>query len=38
MSKIRILIYRPGLHNLQTRTVSFPDQEKVLEKVDGGKT
>ena len=30
------MIYRPGVHNLQTRTVSFPDQEKFLQKVDGG--
>ena len=28
------MIYRPGIDNLQTRTVTFPDQEKLLEKVD----
>ena len=27
-----------GIHNLQTRTVLFPDQKKLLEKVDGGST
>ena len=30
------MFYEPGIHNLQTRTVSFPDQEKLLEKADGG--
>ena len=30
------MIYRPGIYNLQTRTVTFPHQEKLLEKVDGG--
>ena len=30
------IIYRPDIYNLQTRTVTFPDQEKLLEKVDGG--
>ena len=30
------MIYRPGIYNLQTRTVTYPDQEKLLEKVDGG--
>ena len=34
MSKIRSITYRPGLLNLQNRTVSFPDQDKLLEKVD----
>ena len=29
-------IYRPDVHNVLTRTVSFPDQEKLLEKVDSG--
>ena len=29
------ITYRPGVYNLQTRTVTFPDQEKLLEKVDG---
>ena len=33
MSKIRVLIYRFDIHNLQTKTVSFPDQEKVLKEV-----
>ena len=28
------IIYRPGIYNLQTRTVTFPDQEKLIEKVD----
>ena len=36
MSQIINKVYRLGLHNLQTRTVSFPDQEKLLQKVDGG--
>ena len=30
------IIYRPGIYNLQTRTVTFSDQEKLLEKVDLG--
>ena len=34
MFKIRSIIYRPEIHNLQIRTVSFPDQEKLLENVD----
>ena len=29
-------IYRPDIDNIQIRTVSFPDQEKLLEKVDRG--
>ena len=29
------LIYRPAIHNLQTRTVSFLDHKNLLEKVDG---
>ena len=29
-------IYRPDISTLQTRTVTFLDQEKLLEKVDGG--
>ena len=29
------IIYRPGINNLQTRTVTFLDQEKFLEKVCG---
>ena len=36
MPKIRILIYTPDIYNLQTRTASFPDQEKLLKKVDSG--
>ena len=26
-------IYRPGIYNIQTRTSTFPDQEKLLEIV-----
>ena len=26
-------IYRPAIYNLQTRTVTFPDQQKLLEKI-----
>ena len=29
------MIHRPGIYNLQTRTVTFPHQDKLLEKVDG---
>ena len=29
------IIYRTGIYNLQSRTVTFPDQEKLLKKVDG---
>ena len=36
ISKIKTIIYRPSIYNLQTRTVTFPHQEKLLEKVDGG--
>ena len=28
------MIYRPGIYNLQIRTLTFPDQEKFLEKVN----
>ena len=35
MSKIRLIVYRPGIHNLQNRIVSFPDQKKLLEKIGG---
>ena len=28
------IIYRPDIYNLQTRTLTFPEQEKLLEKVD----
>ena len=34
MSETRILIYTLDIYNLQTRIVSFPDQEKLLKKVD----
>ena len=30
------IIHRPGIYNLQTRTVTFPHQKKLLEKVDSG--
>ena len=33
MSK-KSIIYRPVIYNLQTRTSTFPDQEKLLERVD----
>ena len=33
MSKIRVLIYRLDIYNLQTKTVFFQDQEKLLEEV-----
>ena len=36
MPKTRSIIYNPDTDNLQTRVASFPDQEKSLEKVDGG--
>ena len=36
MSKIKSLIHRPDTYNLQTGTVKFPQQDKLLEKVDGG--
>ena len=28
------IIYRPDIYNLNTRTVTFPDQDKLLEKID----
>ena len=28
------IIYRPGIYNLQIRTVTFPGQEKLLQKVE----
>ena len=28
------MIYRPGIYNLQTRTSTFQDQEKLLERVN----
>ena len=37
MSKIKDLaytIYKPGIYNLQTRTLTFPEQEKSLEKLN----
>ena len=33
MFKIRVLIYRLDIYNIQTKTVSFPDQEKLLNEV-----
>ena len=36
MSKIKSMIVRPGIYNLKTRNITFPNQEKLLEKVDGG--
>ena len=33
MSKIRVLIYRIGIYNLDTKIASFPDQEKLLKEV-----
>ena len=30
----KTIIYRPGIYNLQIRTVTFSDQEKLLEKVE----
>ena len=30
------IIYRHGIYNLQTGSVTFPNQEKLLEKVDSG--
>ena len=33
MSKIRISIYTLDKYNLQTRIVSFPDHENLLEEV-----
>ena len=27
------IIYRPGIYNLQIRTLTFPEQKKLLEKV-----
>ena len=28
------MIYRPGIYNLQTKTLAFSEQEKLLEKVN----
>ena len=28
------IIYRPGIYHLQTRTLIFPEQEKLLEKLN----
>ena len=36
MSKIRILIYTLDKYSLQTRIVSFPDQEKLVKEVHSG--
>ena len=34
MPKKKSILYRPDIYNLQTRTVTFPDQDKLLEKID----
>ena len=34
MSETRTLIYTLDIYNLQTKTVPFPDQEKLPKKVD----
>ena len=31
--KSKSIIYRPGIYNLQARTLTFPEQEKLLEKL-----
>ena len=28
------ILYRPGIYNLQTGTLTFPEKEKLLEKLD----
>ena len=33
MPKIRSMVYRPDIQNLQTIIVSFTDQKKLLEKL-----
>ena len=33
MSKIRVLTYRLEIYNLQTKIVSFADQEKLLKEL-----
>ena len=33
MYKIRVLTYRFDIYNLQTKILSFPDQEKLLKEV-----
>ena len=33
MSKIRVLIYKLDIYNLEAKTVTFQDQEKLLELV-----
>ena len=33
LSKLRVLIYRLDIYNLQTKIVSFQDQEKLLQVV-----
>ena len=38
MPNIRGIISRSDKRNLQTRTLSFPDQQKLLKQVDGGWT
>ena len=32
--KNKSVIYRPDIYNLQTRTLTFPEQKKLLEKVN----
>ena len=34
MSDIKSIIYRPGIYNLQTRTLAFLEQKKLLEKLN----
>ena len=34
ITSIKSIIYRPGIYNLQTITLTFPEQEKLLEKVN----
>ena len=33
MSKIRVLIYILDIYNFQTKILSFPDQERLLEEI-----
>ena len=28
------MLYGPGIYNLQTKNVTFPDQKKLLQKID----
>ena len=34
MSKNKSITYRPGIYNLQTRTLPFPEQQKLREKLN----